>query len=408
MSDNSEHPPRSDSGKTTPVPDQACEDSAAAGTLRVDEPGNLIAALPAMLGFAPQRSLVVIVLSDSVNPGQDPVIDVALRFDLEHRSRRSLVAAYTQTVAQICAAEGARQVLAVIIDDRARPSRRTRGDSAVSTGPWAALIDAFARQLAREEIFLAHAWAVRAIQPQRRWWSLLDTYRHGRLPDPATSIVAVAHVLAGHPIRRDRSELTALVTPDHDLVAQVTAHLDSAHARAHERHETALRHGEPDRYHRRALELVLWQIADTDSGVAPTAPQCAQLAAALRDRTVRNSLLALAVGPHAAAAETLWAALTRALTGSDCANAAALLGYSAYIRGDGPIASVAFDAALRADPTHSMAILLETALRNGMRPETLRRLAYRGLGTAADLGIDLETRPPTSPAAPDHTAPSDR
>ncbi|WP_051183209.1 DUF4192 family protein [Nocardia vinacea] len=90
-----------------------------------------------------------------------------------------------------------------------------------------------------------------------------------------------------------------------------------------------------------------------------------------------------------APAENLWVALTQALSGSDRADAATLLGYGAYIRGDGPLAGVALQAALDADPAHSMAILLETSLRTGMRPDTLRRLAYCGLGIAADLGIDL-------------------
>ncbi|WP_062985981.1 DUF4192 domain-containing protein [Nocardia anaemiae] len=393
------------STETPPTSSHTSKDHTAADRLHVDDPGELIVAVPAMVGFVPQRSLVVAVLRDAPNPGRSPIIDAVLRFDLETDggSRRGLAAVYAQAVAQICAAEGASEVLAVIVDDRVRESRRTHRQGAVSTGPWAALIASFARRLAQQEVFVEGAWAVRAIEKDQRWWSLLEANRRGVLPDPAASMVTVAHVLDGRPIRGDRSELTDLVTPDHELVQQVTAHLDSAHALAHERYETAVRRGDPDEYHRRALENILWQIADTDSGGALTAPACAELAAALRDRTVRDSLFALAVGEHAAAAENLWAALTRALSGSDRADAATLLAYSAYIRGDGPLAGIALQAALYADPTHSMATLLETALHTGMRPDTLRRLAYSGLGIAADLGIDLDTDP-TSGAAPDHTA----
>ncbi|WP_327118864.1 DUF4192 domain-containing protein [Nocardia sp. NBC_01730] len=388
MSDNTDNTPTPASTETTSAPDQAPEDLAV-GALHVDDPGELIIAVPAMVGFVPERSLVVAVLRNSPNPGRGRIIDAVLRFDLDQSSRHSLAATYAQCVTQICATESARQVLAVIVNDRVRESRRTRGHRAVSTGPWAALITAFARQLAHEEVFLAGAWAVRAIEAGQRWWSLLDANHRGTLPDPATSLVTVAHVLDGRPIRGARSELTDLVAPDDDLVEQVTAHLDSAHALAHEHYLAAVQRGEPDGYHRRTLERVLWQIADTDSGAALTAPECAELAAALRDRTVRDSLFALAVGDDAAAAENLWAALVRALSGSDRADAATLLGYSAYIRGDGPLAGIALQAALDADPAHSMAILLETALRTGMRPDTLRRLAHCGLGIAADLGIDL-------------------
>ncbi|MFX0581011.1 DUF4192 domain-containing protein [Nocardia nepalensis] len=391
MPDNTDDAAWPASTETPSASGQTSEDHTAADGLHVDDPGELIVAVPAMVGFVPQRSLVVAVLRDAPNPGHSPIIDAVLRFDLQPdgRSRRPLAAAYAHAVAQICATERASQVLAVIVDDRVRESRRTRGQGAVSTGPWAALIAAFARRLAQEGVFLEGAWAVRAIEAGQRWWSLLEANHRGALPDPATSMVTVAHVLHGRPIRRTRSELTDLVAPDHDLVEEVAALLDSAHAVAHERYAAAVRRGDPDEYHRRALELVLWQIADTESSGALTAMACAELAAALRDRTVRDALFALAVGEHAAAAENLWAALTRALSGSDRADAATLLAYSAYIGGDGPLAGVALQAALEADPAHSMAILLETALHTGMRPDTLRRLAYCGLGIAADLGIDL-------------------
>ncbi|WP_329410699.1 DUF4192 domain-containing protein [Nocardia vinacea] len=405
MPDNTDDAEWPASTDTHSASGQTDEDHTGADRLHVDDPGQLIVAVPAMVGFVPQRSPVVAVLRDAPNPGHSPIIDAVLRFDLQPDggSRRGLAAAYAQPVAQICATEGASEVLAVIVDDRVHEPRRTRRHGAVSTGPWAALIAAFARRLAQQEVFLEGAWAVRAIEAGQRWWSLLEANRRGVLPDPAASMVTVAHVLNGRPIRGDRSELTDLVTPDGELVQQVTAHLNSAHARANERYETAVRRGDPDEYHRRAIELVLCQIADTDTGEALTAPACAELAAALRDRTVRDSLFALAIGEHAAAAENLWATLTRALPGSDRADAATLLAYSAYLRGDGPLAGIALQAALDADPTHSMATLLATALHTGMRPDTLRRLAYSGLGIAADLGIDLGTDP-MSCAAPDHTA----
>ncbi|MEV4241349.1 DUF4192 domain-containing protein [Nocardia sp. NPDC049737] len=389
MSDNTDDPnPASDA--TTSAADQQTRGRAAAGALHIDEPGELIAAVPAMVGFTPQRSLVVAVLASSLDPERAPIIDAVARFDLAPASgpRRGLAAAYAQCVAQICATEGTSEVLAVIVDDRVRQPCRTRGRGA-GVGPWGTLIAAFARRLARQEVFLAGAWAVGAIEAGQRWWSLLDAKQRGALPDPATSMVTVAHVLAGRPIRRTRSELTDLLTPDTELAQQVAVHLDAALALARQRHTAALRHGDLDRHQRRALELVLSQIANIDSGAALSATDCAELAAALRDRTVRDSLFALAVGDHAAVAEHLWIVLARACSGSDRADAATLLGYSAYIRGDGPLAGVALHAALDAEPAHSMATLLEISLRTGMRPDTLHRLAHCGLGIAAELGVDL-------------------
>lgn len=58
-------------------------------------------------------------------------------------------------------------------------------------------------------------------------------------------------------------------------------------------------------------------------------------------------------------------------------------GTGSQLTGDGPLAGIALQAAQEADPSHSMANLLEISLRTGMSPETLRRLAYSGLGTRA-------------------------
>ncbi|MGV9823470.1 DUF4192 domain-containing protein [Nocardia xishanensis] len=350
------------------------------------EPGELIAAVPALVGFVPERSLVIVVLRKPQRSGLNSVVGPVLRFDLDRNpcGKRGLATAIASEVAPLCAAETATRVLAVIIDDRMREPRARGGAK-----KWGTLITAFGRQLARKEVTLAGAWAVSAIEAGQRWWSLLDTDHQGTLSDPSTSMVSFAYVLNGRPIHRTRSQLIDLVAQDRVSAQEVAAHLEDALSAGHDRYLAASRPGNPERYHRRALEQVLYQIADLDSGVPPTARQMAELAVALRDRTVRDALFALAVGEYAAATEQLWVILVRSLSGRDRAEAAVLLGYSAYVRGEGPLAGIALDAALETDPSHSMAIGLDTALRNGMRPQELRRLADHGLGIADGLGIDL-------------------
>ncbi|MET7769853.1 DUF4192 domain-containing protein [Nocardia sp. NPDC005366] len=372
-------------GESTP----RYRDSDHARSLRVDDPGGLIAAIPALVGFAPQRSLVVAVLRSGVSDAASPMIEAVARFDLDpDDGRRGKAAMVTACIAQICAVEQAREVLAVVVDDRlAEPARDGMGTP--SDAEIATLITAIDKRLTRRGIDIGGAWAVRAIEADRRWWSLFDRDHHGRVPDPAASEVTLAHVLDGRPIHGSRSELTALVAADEELGAEVAALLPGALATARERFTGAVDHGDLDGYRRNALEYVLWQIADVESGAVPTAVEIAELVAALRDRAVRDTMFALAVGDHAGAAESLWLTLVRALSGPDRAEAAALLGYSAYIRGDGPFAGIALDAALLADPFHPMALLLETSLRAGMRPESLRRLARSGYATASRLGIEL-------------------
>ncbi|KZM69816.1 hypothetical protein AWN90_04160 [Nocardia terpenica] len=101
-------------------------------------------------------------------------------------------------------------------------------------------------------------------------------------------------------------------------------------------------------------------------------------------------MLALAVSPRADAARQLWAAATRALPTGYCADPAALLAYSAYLTGDGTLAGIALDAALTADPQHTLALELLSALHLGISPDKLRHLATSLATIAADLGVDLD------------------
>ena len=77
--------------------------------------------------------------------------------------------------------------------------------------------------------------------------------------------------------------------------------------------------------------------------------ELARLACALTDPQVRDTLYALAVGEDAGQAESLWAVLSRTLPEPWRVEALVLLAFSAYARGDGPLAGVSLEAALRCD-----------------------------------------------------------
>ncbi|OLT48585.1 hypothetical protein BJF85_12455 [Saccharomonospora sp. CUA-673] len=99
--------------------------------------------------------------------------------------------------------------------------------------------------------------------------------------------------------------------------------------------------------------------------------------------------------PRALAAERLWRVLVRATPDPERAEPAALLAYSAYLRGEGALASMAVAKARQADPGHLLATLLEQVVARGMPPEQLAGLAqsYAApdlLGTAS--GGDDATR----------------
>lgn len=345
--------------------------------LRVDDPGELIAALPAMLGFVPERSLVVAVLHEPSRTGA-AAIEAIVRFDLDGIGDPRRVEQFTACVGSICVRERANTVLAMFIDERVEAR-------AVQALRAAALLEAFGGA----GIAVRGAWTVPGIVAGARFHSLFDRTAGGVVGDPSASPVTLSQVLDGRQIRRSRGELTALVVPDPELCARVRTCLRPAATRYRRGLAAAERAGRGPAFQRRALEWVLWQIADTESGVPRADRELARLAATLRDRPIRDAMYGLALGDHAEAAEQLWAQLARATQGSDRAEAAALLGFSAYVRGDGPFAGIALAAGIDADAEHAMAVLLETSLQSGLRPERLHTLALCGRQVAADLGVDL-------------------
>ncbi len=355
------------------------------GPARLDEPGDLIAAIPAMLGFQPERSLVLAVLCAAPGAANSALIDLVVRFDLRHPATEPPGAGTTvaAAAARVCARPGVVGVLAVLVDDELPEP----GTAVAHRVP---VLQELERRLASHAVPIRGVWAVRAIVAGQPWWSLTVPARRGRIADPVASTVTLGRVLDGRPIHSSREELTALIAVEDALRDRVAEELDEARTRAKDRYAAAARRDDPAGFLRGELMTVLWLITNTESGAELSPRELADIAVALRDRAVRDAMFALAETGHAEASESLWGRLTRALDGADRAETAMLLGYFAYVRGDGPLAGIALDAALEADPRHSMANLLHTALEAGMRPRRLRDLARCGRETAADLGIDLD------------------
>ncbi|HLS79276.1 MAG TPA: DUF4192 domain-containing protein [Nocardia sp.] len=353
--------------------------------IRLDDAGQLLAALPAMIGFFPQRSLVIALIGPEAAREGVAEIHAVLRFDMEAARERMVeaVAGYARCVAGI--ASDQRDVLAVIIDDRlvVPGGATTIGLSA----EW--LVPRMIRRFRHEGLRVAGAWATPELAAGKPWWSLHGPSSRGRVTDPTASAVAMANVLDGRPILRSRTDLVAVLAPDEFLGAQVGEQITTLAAKARTGFIRALHAGDVLGYRRRCLEYVLLQVDATEAGEELEPQELAAVAVLLRERAVRDALFGLAANDRAAAAEQLWTQLTRACAGRDRADVATLTAYCAYVRGDGPLAGIAVEAALEADSTHAMALLLDTALRSGMRPAQMRRLARSGYDTAACLGVDL-------------------
>ncbi|MEU6015736.1 DUF4192 domain-containing protein [Streptomyces sp. NPDC047515] len=121
----------------------------------------------------------------------------------------------------------------------------------------------------------------------------------------------------------------------------------------------------------------------------------------LQDRETRDKAAEWMEGPGAGSALRLWRALSRRCVAPYEEHAAApltLAGWVSWSTGDEPAARVALGLALRVDPGYTFAQLLHEACNQGLDPETLRR-CLRGERRARTVRrvhrTDRSTRPRT-------------
>jgi hypothetical protein len=335
-------------------------------------PGALIAALPAVLGFVPVKSLVLA----SIERGE---LGAVMRIDLSEN-----LIAEIDHLAEVVATARPDAVVAVVVDaDGAGCSS--------CTADHRELVDALAVALGELDITLADAHVVDVIARGGRWYCADGCGAQGLIEDPQVSPLAAAAVLEGRRLYARREELTALIAIDDPrrtaVLAQLIAGCDADSEIA----------GADDDAHRtrRAVTSVIDTAARVAAGAVLVDAEMAGLGHALTDIDTRDILYALAVGELAQEAESLWAVLARTLPGRSRVEALVLLAFSAYARGDGPLAGIALEEAVRCDPAHRMATMLDTALHAAMRPDRIRELAMTGYRLAGRIGIELPARAAT-------------
>jgi Domain of unknown function (DUF4192) len=331
----------------------------------LNRPGALIAALPAVLGFVPEKSLVLV----TVDRGE---VGAVMRVDLSPKLADTI-----NRIAEVAAAARPDAAIAVIVDaDGARCPMCADGHRQLA----AALSDV----LALQNITLLTVHVVDRVAAGGRWHCADMCGAGGTVDDPSSSPLAMAAVLDGRRLYARRDELQ-----------QVTEVTDTARVRRLARRirkQLDARQDSGGDSARRGVENAMAAAARLAGGADLSDAEVAELACAMTDVDVRDTLFALAVGDSAAEAETLWAALSRALPTPWRVEALVLLAFSAYARGDGPLAGVALEAALGCDGEHRMASMLDTALQSGLRPEQIRDLAVTGYRVAERLGVDLPPR----------------
>lgn len=344
---------------------------------KLNRPGALIAALPAVLGFVPENSLVVVSL-DGGDLGAVLRVDLSavLRVDLSEE-----LAAGVGHLADVAAAARPDAAIAVIVDAEGAHCPSCNEDYRQVCG-------ALAKSLSDHGIELWAAHVVDRVALGGRWHCVDGCGSSGPVDDPSASPLAAAAVLDGRRLYARRADLQAVITPeDAARSAGLTGVIERQATRRRAAHRT-----DPDRCVRGDVRLAMTVASRAAAGQVPSDAQLAKLACALSDAQVRDILYALAVGENAGEAESLWALLARTLPPPWRVEALVLLAFSAYARGDGPLAGVSLEAALRCRPDHRMAGMLDTALQSGLRPEDIRELALTGYRLAKQLGVRIPPR----------------
>ncbi|BBG01125.1 MULTISPECIES: DUF4192 domain-containing protein [Pseudonocardia] len=337
--------------------------------LRLADTGDVLAAIPVLIGFHPEDSLVLVAIGGPERGGR---VGLTLRVDLPppHRVRRVCAEAVS-----VLSGDGPARAVAVVVRGAPataatprRAPRRTRRDVAVAARRalgWAGIAP------------LAVVWAAGTREGDR--WSCYplpgrECGCSGVVPAPAATPFAAAAVLQGRAVLPDR--------------AAVRTQLEGTAADRERRERLAAAAPLRDRPGPGLLGVALVEAAEGRLTIDDGSAQ--RFRAALDDPAFRDEALRRCLGPQAPHAEQLWATLTRALPAPWRAAPAALLAVCALLRGDGPLATLAVQRALDDCPGHTLAAVVDTSLRGAMTPGAvspyagpggLRRLLTAMLGT---------------------------
>lgn len=325
-------------------------------------PGALIAALPAILGFVPEKSLVLVSVADGA-------LGSVARVDLAEQ-----LAERVEDLAGVVAAADPQAAIAVIVDADA-------AGCPVCVEEHRRICALLTAALSARGIVLWAAHLVDRVAAGGQWQCVDGCGSHGSVDDPSASPLAVAAVLDGRRLYGCRADLQKVVAVDGDRRAALASLMPEQQRPADVRTQRA------------DVEAMMAAAARVAAGEQLADCELAALGCALTDIEVRDALFGLAVGERAGQAEMLWAVLARAVPDPSRVEALVLLAFSAYVRGDGPLAGVSLEAALRTNPAHRMAGMLDTALQAGLRPDKIRELAFTGRRLTERLGVRLPPRP---------------
>lgn len=332
----------------------------------VSDPGQLIASLPPLLGFRPADSLVVLGIGGPTGKQLGPVV----RLDLPPPEKDIDV---LDTLMTVFRGHVIRAVALVVVGRHG--SQRPSGTEL----PHADLIELLHAGFGDLGPEIEHALWTPEIRAGSIWACYEDSGCRGTLPDETTTPTAAAATVAGCVTYDSREELAAQLNPPDPAAVRRTSRLLA----------TAIDEIDPCRDpeevlsdHASAVRAALTAVKRSEAGDGRSPldisdDQVVRLALALSHTQVRDACLAMALAPGEDTrrqAERLWFELVRRVPEPERTEPATLLAYSAYMRGEGALATIALDVALAANPKNALAGLLTQCLLRGIEPRKLRNL----------------------------------
>ena len=290
--------------------------------LTITRPEDILAAVPVLLGFQPERSIVMLTFG-----GEHQVhgrIDLPPPGEVENCLDSLFVPAVRH---------GVRGIVLVLYDSGPRFGAK--------------LARRLAERLTEHDIDLIGCLRVEGA----RWFDPLGV--HGG-PTEGVSFQVDEHpfraqaVYDGHVVRGSRTELAASIAPRPEEVAETAAAME---------HASMMKVYEVSRL-----------VDEAVTGTRLSAAQVAALLVSLRDPQRRDAAWGGMTRVEAKAHTSLWADVVRRSPEDQIAHPAAVLALAAWLGGDGALAWCALDRCFATDRHHGLGMLVAQLLDSAVPP----------------------------------------
>lgn len=326
----------------------------------VSGPSDMLACIPACLGFTPTNSLVLLAFGDGETGS---VLHYVCRADLPTSTETS-ADEFTMALLSRLKRTGTSRLIMVVVGDTTE----------YHDAGYREFVDTVTLGLTGADMPVTGRYWLPALTAGATW-RCYDTDTSGTLTDPRSTIVAAELAARGEVTFDSRDDLIHLLTPTTEpTVLQRRAHQlgDEPH---HEAESPATRHVRLTALRHAAGQATSGILPETDDEIVP-------LLSALSDPLVRDCC----VGWHGPVIEQLWMHLTRNAPDPWAADPATLLAIAVHRRGAGPMSNIACERALAANPDHRLAQLMQQAHASGLSPSDLETVIS---GTAAEAEARL-------------------